>query len=108
MLPWLPFETTDGTVPLAEFARAHPVIHLARTVEEYRQVAPIATAQGLGVVNGGYTYDADLVGLLPQVLPGISGGGVLVFLTVMKELPATLILSPIGFDTLATDMVSGL
>jgi iron(III) transport system permease protein len=39
---------------------------------------------------------------LPQVLPGISGGAVLVFLTVMKELPATLILSPIGFDTLAT------
>jgi iron(III) transport system permease protein len=39
---------------------------------------------------------------LPQVLPGVSGGAVLVFLTVMKELPATLILSPIGFDTLAT------
>jgi iron(III) transport system permease protein len=26
----------------------------------------------------------------------------LVFLTIMKELPATLLLSPIGFDTLAT------
>ena len=39
---------------------------------------------------------------LPQVLPGVSGGAVLVFLTVMKELPVTLILSPIGFDTLAT------
>ena len=37
-----------------------------------------------------------------QVLPGVSGGAVLVFLTVMKELPVTLILSPIGFDTLAT------
>jgi iron(III) transport system permease protein len=39
---------------------------------------------------------------LPQVLPGVTGGALLVFLTVMKELPATLLLSPIGFDTLAT------
>jgi molecular chaperone HtpG len=69
MLPWLPFETTDGAVSLTEFARAHPVIHLARTVEEYRQVAAIASAQGLGVVNGGYTYDADLVERLPSIVP---------------------------------------
>ncbi len=70
MLPWLPFETTDGTVTMAEFARNHRVIHLARTVEEFRQVAPIAAAQGLGVVNGGYTYDDELVNRLPLVLPG--------------------------------------
>jgi iron(III) transport system permease protein len=43
---------------------------------------------------------------LPQVMPGVSGGAVLVFLTVMKELPATLLLSPIGFDTLATEVWS--
>jgi molecular chaperone HtpG len=72
MLPWLPFETTDGAVSLSEFARAHPVVHLARTVEEFRQVAAIASAQGLGVVNGGYTYDADLVGRLPAIVPGTS------------------------------------
>jgi iron(III) transport system permease protein len=34
--------------------------------------------------------------------PGIGAGGALVFLTVMKELPATLLLHPIGTDTLAT------
>jgi molecular chaperone HtpG len=70
MLPWLAFETTDGDISLAEFARRHRVIHLAPTVEEYRQVAAIAAAQGLGVVNGGYTYDADLVRRLPLVVPG--------------------------------------
>ena len=70
MLPWLPFETTDGMVSLTEFARAHPVVHLARTVEEFRQVAPIAAAQGLGVVNGGYTYDSELVEQLPRILSG--------------------------------------
>lgn len=70
MLPWLPFETTDGQVSLAEFAQRHPVVHFTRSVEEFRQVAPIASAQGIGVVNGGYTYDAELVELLPRVRPG--------------------------------------
>ncbi|QKW09427.1 HSP90 family protein [Streptomyces sp. NA04227] len=70
MLPWLPFETTDGQVSLEEFAQRHPVIHYTRTVEEFRQVAPIAAAQGIGVVNGGYTYDTDLVEALPSVRPG--------------------------------------
>ncbi|WP_251022461.1 HSP90 family protein [Streptomyces sp. ISL-10] len=67
MLPWLPFETTDGQVTLDEFVSAHPHVHFTPTVEEFRQVSPIAAAHGLGVVNGGYTYDADLIALLPQV-----------------------------------------
>ncbi|XGI84343.1 ABC transporter permease [Halorutilales archaeon Cl-col2-1] len=39
---------------------------------------------------------------LPLVLPGIATGAALVFLTTMKELPATLVLRPMGFDTLVT------
>ncbi|MGP3683546.1 HSP90 family protein [Streptomyces sp. IBSNAI002] len=70
VLPWLPFETTDGNVTLEEFARAHPTVLVARSVEEFRQVAPIASAAGLGVVNGGYTYDRDLVHRLPEIRPG--------------------------------------
>jgi molecular chaperone HtpG len=72
MLDHLRFETTDGPVTLAEFARNHPAMYLAPTIEEFHQVAPIASAQGIGVVNGGYTYDAELVSLLPQLLPGVS------------------------------------
>ena len=37
-------------------------------------------------------------------LPGILAGALLVLLTAMKELPATLMLRPTGFDTLATEM----
>lgn len=37
---------------------------------------------------------------LPLVSPGIMAGGAMVFLTCMKELPATLLLSPTGFNTL--------
>lgn len=39
---------------------------------------------------------------LPLARRGALAGGALVFLTVLKELPATLLLAPTGFDTLAT------
>ncbi|UWG47855.1 ABC-type Fe3+ transport system, permease component [Halanaeroarchaeum sp. HSR-CO] len=38
----------------------------------------------------------------PLIVPGIATGAALVFLTTMKELPATLILRPLRFDTLVT------
>ena len=38
--------------------------------------------------------------------PGIAAGGLLVLLTAMKELPATLMLRPTGLDTLATELWS--
>ena len=41
---------------------------------------------------------------LPLIVPGILAGMALVFLTAMKELPATMLLSPLGFDTLATSI----
>jgi iron(III) transport system permease protein len=39
---------------------------------------------------------------LPQISPGVIAGGALVFLTTMKELPATLLLRPLGFETFVT------
>lgn len=41
---------------------------------------------------------------LPLAWPGIAAGGLLVMVTAMKELPATLMLRPIGVDTLATEL----
>ncbi len=43
---------------------------------------------------------------LPLMGRGIAAGGLLVFLTTMKELPVTLLARPIGFDTLAVDVWS--
>jgi iron(III) transport system permease protein len=39
---------------------------------------------------------------LPLIAPGIATGAALVFLTTMKELPVTLLLRPLRFDTLVT------
>ena len=42
--------------------------------------------------------------VFPLVRPGVMTGWALMFLTAMKELPATLLLSPTGFGTLATQV----
>jgi iron(III) transport system permease protein len=42
----------------------------------------------------------------PLIRPGVVAGASLVFLTAMKELPATLLLAPLGTKTLATDVWS--
>ncbi len=41
---------------------------------------------------------------LPLMRPGLLAGGGLVMLATLKELPATLLLAPIGFSTLATEI----
>ncbi|WP_217614622.1 HSP90 family protein [Cellulomonas sp. GbtcB1] len=66
----LPYETTDGTLTLAEVAAEHGQVVFAPTLEEYRRIAPVARAQGLAVVNAGYVYDADLLARLAARGPG--------------------------------------
>ena len=67
-----------------------------------RQVSPRIeeAARGLGKTS----FQAFRAVTLPLVSRGVAGGAALVFLLSMKELPATLILAPIGFNTLATSV----
>jgi iron(III) transport system permease protein len=65
-----------------------------------RAVDDAARSLGAGWLRRFRTVD------LPLVLPGIAAGAGLVLLSVMKELPATLLLAPIGFETLATKVWS--
>ena len=44
---------------------------------------------------------------LPMMRPGLLSGAGLVMLATLKELPATLLLSPIGFSSLATEIWGG-
>ena len=48
------------------------------------------------------TTDTFRTVTLPLIAPGLAAGAALVFLTTMKELPATLLLRPTGFETLVT------
>ena len=50
---------------------------------------------------------ATLTVVLPLARSGVLGGAALIFLSTIKELPATLLLKPIGFETLATEIWAG-
>jgi iron(III) transport system permease protein len=59
-------------------------------------------ARSLGRSPGRVLRDVTL----PLAAPGVGAGAALVFLTCMKELPATILLRPTGMETLATELWS--
>ena len=90
------------TLPLLIFA--YVVLFLPQAVGAVRssllQVSP--RLEEMGRILGRTPVRVWLSVTIPIVRPGLLAGAGLVFLTVMKELPATLLLSPDGFNTLAT------
>ena len=96
------FQAAYQTLPLIVFA--YVVLYLPQAVG--------STRTGVLHVNPRLTEAARSLGcgplesfrhvVLPLILPGLVAGAALVFLTAMKELPATLLLGPAGFETLAT------
>jgi iron(III) transport system permease protein len=65
-------------------------------------VSPRLEEAGRSLGRGPGTVFARITA--PLVAPGLLAGSALVFLSTMKELPATLLLRPIGFETLATEI----
>ena len=91
---------------LAMLIFAYVVLFLPTALGSVRasllQVSPALeeAARSLGATQLRAVYSVTM----PLSRSGALAGGALVFLLVMKELPATLILSPIGFETLATSI----
>jgi iron(III) transport system permease protein len=77
---------------------------VAATGAALRTVDPHLEEAGRALGRGPLTVLARVT--LPLVGPGVLSGAALVFLSAMKELPATLLLKPIGFETLATEIWS--
>jgi len=100
-LPWI-----YQTLPMLVFA--YVILFLPQAVGAIRgsllQVHPHMeeAARGLGV--NPLTVFRRIT--LPLMRPGVIAAFSLVFLTSMKELPATLFLAPLGFRTLATSVWS--
>jgi iron(III) transport system permease protein len=69
-----------------------------------RQVAPHLEEAARGL--GRSPWSAFTAVTLPIMWPGMLAASALVFLLTMEELPATLILRPAGFDTLASSVWS--
>ena len=68
-IDWLPFETSLGEMTLAEYCERESVVRYVRTRDQFRQIAGVASAQSICVVNTGYTYDRDLIEKLPVIFP---------------------------------------
>jgi molecular chaperone HtpG len=68
---WWPMETNMGQMPLAEFRQRFTTVRYCATIDEFRQLAAVAAAQDLAVVNGGYTYDAEIIERLPLLDPAV-------------------------------------
>ncbi len=58
---WLPVETNVGPHTLAEFRANHGVLRYSPTVDEFRQLAGLAAAQNVALINAGYVYDSDII-----------------------------------------------
>ncbi len=87
-------------------AFAYSILFLARSVGTVRAsfakvpVNLTEIASTLGQSKSRIFYRVTL----PLAAPGVLTGTLLVFLSAMKELPATLMLRPTGFETLATEI----
>ena len=74
------------------------------TRASFLQVSPRIEEAAGGLGHAPLSVMRKITG--PLVMPGVLMGAALVFLVMMKELPATLILGPLGFNTLATSIWS--
>lgn len=98
-LPWI-----YQTMPMLVFA--YIVLFLPQSVGTNRssllQVSPSLEESSRSLGRSPWQTLKEVT--LPLVRPGITSGAVLVFVTAIKELPATILLSPIGFKTLAVEI----
>lgn len=61
IIDYLPFETSLGQMTFGEYRAANDRVRFVTDVDSFRQIAPVAAAQNLCVINAGYTYDAELL-----------------------------------------------
>ena len=91
-LPWLVLALTIRFLPQALGSERASLLQVSPRVEE--------AARSLGRSAAGAFRSVTV----PLSRSGLVAGAVMVFLTVMKELPITLLLSPTGYRTLATEI----
>lgn len=89
-------------------AFAYAVLFLAKSVAATSAALSLASPQlkEVAATLGKSKSRVTLQVVFPIALPNLVLGVLLVFLTAMKELPATLMLRPTGMDTLATEIWS--
>ena len=72
ILDHLPFETSLGTISFGEYRQNYAIVRYAPDVDTFRQLAGVAAAQNLCLLNAGYAYDLDLLSRIPELYPELS------------------------------------
>jgi len=70
IIDWLPFETSLGEMTLGEYFRDQQTARYVETRDQFRQIASVASAQSMCVINAGYVYDTALIEKLPELFAG--------------------------------------
>lgn len=75
--PRLEFETSSGTMALEDYLKNLPpqqggAIYYAANLEQFRQMARVAGAQGFNIINGGYVYASDLLERYAALYPNVN------------------------------------
>ncbi len=96
---FLPFLYATPFVVVIAFVLRHMPQAVRASESALNQLSP--SLEEASRVMGRTSFQTLFQVTLPLILPGLLAGGSLVFLTSLKELPATLLLRPAGFDTLA-------
>ncbi|MEQ0561162.1 HSP90 family protein [Amycolatopsis sp. NEAU-NG30] len=69
---WWPVETNVGRMTMAEFRGRYGLLRYCATTDEFQQLAGVAAAQDIAVINGGYTYDSELAERMRALEPDLA------------------------------------
>ncbi len=68
----LPFETSMGRMSFGALRARNERIRYATSVDLFRQISQVAAAQGMTVINAGYSYDADILARVEGTIEGVT------------------------------------
>lgn len=72
VIDWLPFETSAGEMTFGQYRESSEKVRYAPDIDSFRQIARVAAAHGLPVLNAGYLHDAELLAKAPDVFPELT------------------------------------
>jgi molecular chaperone HtpG len=75
-IDWLPFETSIGEMTFGQYRAATDKVRYVPSVDAFRQIARVSAAQGIPVINAGYTNDAELLAKAPEIFPELTAEAV--------------------------------
>lgn len=72
IIHYLPFETSKGPMTLGDYREQHSTIRYVPDHDQFRQIARVASAQDLCILDGGYTHHTELITRYAELFPEVT------------------------------------